>query len=111
MTQDWRGDGTGNCQFCGAHVVCEGTQFDHSFDKEHECHEYQLRDCSNCGRFRITGTAQWYSDIPSAIGRRVSSWIIKKQTEVPLGGSEYTDLPLVTSDLIDCFRSELDARQ
>jgi len=111
MTQDWRGDGTGNCQFCEAHVICEGTHVDNRFPPEHEWHEYQLRDCSNCGRFRITGTAQWYSDMTREICQRVSSWIIKNQAEAPLSGKEYTDLPLVTSGLIDCFRSEQDARQ
>ena len=104
MTQVWSDDGTGSCQFCGEHVVCLGTWPDERFAKEHENHEWQVRHCSGCGRFRITGSAGWYSEIPEKTLQAVSSWIKENQSGVTASGWDYTDFPLVTSGLIDYLR-------
>ena len=104
MTQVWSDDGTGRCQFCGQHVDCLGTWLDERFRKEHENYEWQARHCSGCGRFRITGSAGWYSEIPEKTLQAVSSWIKDNQSGVPASGWDYTDFPLVTSGLLDYLR-------
>lgn len=74
----------------------------------HENNERQVRDCSGCGRFQITGSASAYSQIPQKTLRAVSSWIKEKQSEVPASGWNYPDLPLVTSELIDRLRESIE---
>ncbi len=104
MTQIWREGGAGSCQFCGQRVVCCGTWLDNHFPESHENGEWEVRDCSGCGKFRITGSASAYSQIPEPTLLAVASWIKEKQPEVPASGWEHTDLPLVTSGLIDHLR-------
>jgi len=104
MTQLWGEGGAGSCQFCGQRVVCCGTWLDNHFPESHENGEWEVRDCSGCGKFRITGSAGAYSKIPEPTLLAVSSWIREKQSEVPASGWEQTDLPLVTSGLIDHLR-------
>ena len=100
MTQEWSNDGTGTCQFCGGRVVCEGKHPDDSFRRGHEYRHYERRNCSICGRFRITLSAGAYPEIPEKTLRAISSWIIENQ---PTGPPEWSDpdLPLVRSDLIN----------
>ena len=104
MTQVWSDDGTGDCQFCGNHVSCGGTWLDERFRPGYENHAYQIRDCSGCGRFRITGSAQSYRNVPKETLRAVSQWIRKERLSVPEEGWDNLDLPLVTSGLVDSLK-------
>lgn len=104
MTQVWNADGTGCCQFCGNRVSRRGTWLDERFPCGHEKREYQIRDCSGCGRFRITGSAQCYRNVSECTLSAVSDWIREQQMSFPEEGWENLDLPLVTSGLIDSLK-------